>query len=361
MGGLRSLLPLLENPRNLDVHWYGREPALGYLRERGHRAEHLEKIGQSSRNCDVLLTDTINLSRTNEGLLCREAWLFAAKAKVPSVAFVDCWWGYLQRFTLPGERLTDVHLPDVIAVVDDIARADMVSLGFPEDRLHVLGSPWLSYLAHARGKEAGERYRMATDEIILGFVSQPLARVLNDRDAWGFTELDVIPALVRACTVLPRETRDKLRLVILAHPEEDEVELACLLNELSPSFRVELHKEIDPLALVRTCDAVTGMFSMLLIEAMLCGLPVVSLQPALKREDMLVTNRVGATRAVREMAQIQHVVRRLLCDETYRAELIRDYSLFRVVRESNASWRQLLDILVDKSGLGAFRCQDERR
>ena len=147
MGGLRGLLPLLEGAPDFAVRWYGREPVLGYLRARGHAAQPLDELRFAAGAGGVLVTDTINLSRTQEGALCNVAWRAAAEAGVPSVAFVDCWWGYLERFVLPGESLAGTPLPDAIAVVDEIARADMAALAFPEERLHVLGSPWLASLA----------------------------------------------------------------------------------------------------------------------------------------------------------------------------------------------------------------------
>ena len=176
----------------------------------------------------------------------------------------------------------------------------------------------------------------------MSFVSQPLARVLNDRLSWGFTERDVVPALVRACELLPRQVRDRLRLIFLAHPEEDEAGLAALVRERSPSFRTEVRKEPDPLAVVRACDAVTGMFSILLVEAALCGLPVVSIQPGLKREDMLVTNRSGATLAVRDESLLSGVLGRLLCDENFRAERRTCQAAFPVVTGADGLWRGLL-------------------
>lgn len=341
MGGLRGLLPLLTNAPDFDIRWYGREPALGYIRAREYKAEPLGELRLTPNACDVLLTDTINLSRSDEGMLCREAWSSAAKIGVPSVAFVDCWWGYLERFTLPGERLGDAPLPDIIAVVDKIAHKDMVALGFPENRLQVLGSPWLSSLACDR--QDGRTYIGDNpDEIVLTFVSQPLARILNDRDSWGFTEYDVIPALVRACAALSPEVKKRLRLVCLAHPEEDEAALATLLSETSPDFKTEVRKESDSLGVVRSSHAVVGMFSILLVEATLCRRPVISIQPGLKREDMLATNRCGATGVVREIAELPKTIERLLCDKNFQTDTLRRQANFPVIAGANERWRQLL-------------------
>jgi len=348
MGGLRGLLPFLEGEPDLDVRWYGREPALGYLRSRGYPAEHLGALRMEAGDGRILLTDTINLSRTGEGVLCREAWRKAAAAGTPSVAFVDSWWGYRERFTLPGEDLDEALLPDAIVVVDEIAHADMAGLGFPRERLHVLGSPWLASLAREASGAAAARaqaragYGIAGDDLVLGFISQPLERVLGDRDSWGFTERDVVPALLHACDSLPAPARKRLRVLALAHPEEDAEHLAGLVAAAAPSFPVEVRKEADTLALVRACDAVAGMFSILLLEAALCGLPVLSIQPNLRREDMLVINRTGATVPVREVGLLPAAVARLLCDETYRGEQLARQRSFPVVAEATELWRGLL-------------------
>ena len=354
MGGLRGLLPLLADAPDFDIRWYGREPALAYIRARGHEAAPLHTLRLAPDACDVLLTDTINLRRSDEGMLCREAWCAAAEIGAPSVAFVDCWWGYLQRFTLPGERLADAPLPDVIAVVDEIALQDMLALGFPEQKLHVLGSPWLSALA-CDNRDVQPPLGGNLDEIVLTFVSQPLARVLNDRDSWGFTERDVIPALVRACTALPAEVKNRLRLVCLAHPEEDEAALTALLSETSPDFKTEVRKEPDPLGVVRSSHAVVGMFSILLVEAALCRRPVISIQPGLKREDMLATNRCGATGVVREIAELPQTIERLLCDKAFQAESLRRQANFPVVAEAIERWRRMLHDLNSRCRRGSAK------
>lgn len=348
MGGLRGLLPLLEDIREAETRWFAREPALGYLLARGIAARPLAELRREDLDRSVLLTDTINLSRSDDALLCRRAWTLAAQAGAPSVAFVDSWWGYRERFTLPGEDLAGAPLPDAIAVVDEIARADMAGLGFPAERLHVLGSPWLAGLAReaSRAGEARAQARaehgIADGELVLGFISQPLERVLKDRDSWGFTERDVVPALLRACAALPAPARERLRVLALAHPEEDAEHLAGLVATAAPTFPVEVRKEADTLALVRACDAVAGMFSILLVEAALCGLPVLSIQPNLRREDMLVTNRAGHTLAVRDPDLLPGAVARLLCDPDFRKERLERQACFPVATTATELWRSLL-------------------
>jgi hypothetical protein len=348
MGGLRGLLPLLEDAPELSLRWHAREPALGYLKARGYAARHPGELTLDPAEGGVLLTDTINLSRTDEGLLCRAAWQAAARANVPSVAFMECWWGYLERFTLPGEALADAVLPDIIAVVDDIARAELLACGLPPQRVRVPGSPWLDALA--QGRDAGraetaglrQRFGLGAGELVLAFVSQPLARVLHDRDSWGFTERDVVTALVAACAALPKDTLGRLRLVCLAHPEEDAAGLEALVRAAAPSFPAEVRKPADPLDLVRACDAVAGMNSMLLAEAALSGLPVLSIQPGLRREEILVTNRTGATLRVTDADLLPGLLARLLCDEGFRAELVQRQAAFPVLSGAKERWRELL-------------------
>lgn len=348
MGGLRGLLPLLENATGWDIRLHAREPALHYLRSRGLRAQPLEQAPASLEDADVLLTDTINLSRSVQGARCRDLWDRARRAGVPSVAFVDSWWGYRERFLLPGEGLADATLPDVVAVVDDIAHQDMLDAGFASDGLRVLGSPWLSSLA-GRRERPRDRIRadldLRAEEFLLAFVSQPLARVLNDRDSWGFTEQEVLPALLRACGQLPPEILNRLRVLCLAHPEEDEQALTDLIRAQAPAFPAQVRKDPDPLELVGACDLVTGMFSILLVEAALCGVPVLSIQPGLKREDMLVTNRTGATLALRQSDQLPGLLRRMACDAPLRAHRLEQQRLFPVIAESRTRWTSLLNTL----------------
>jgi len=66
-----------------------------------------------------------------------------------------------------------------------------------------------------------------------------------------------------------------------------------------------------------------------LVEASYLDKPAISLQPGLKKNDFLVTNKLGVTLPVYEHGKIESVLNKLLFDKKYAAELARKRKDFR--------------------------------
>ena len=77
-------------------------------------------------------------------------WRWARERDIPSLAYVDSWVNYAERFG--GFR----HLPDEIAVIDEPAREGLVSLGAPPDRVHLVGNPAFDALSRLADEARGE-------------------------------------------------------------------------------------------------------------------------------------------------------------------------------------------------------------
>src|SRR5262249_46716575 len=87
-------------------------------------------------------------------------------------------------------------------------------------------------------------------------------------------------------------------------------------------FRLVLDNRGKGRDVVRAADLVTGMTTMLLVEACLLGCVVLSLQPGLRLADALPTNRWGVSRGVYREEEIEPAVASLLFDEAARAEAV---------------------------------------
>lgn len=293
---------------------------------------------------DVALTDTINLSRMPEAALCRDVWRKAAESGIASLAFVDSWWGYDERFILPGEH-TPPLLPETIAVVDSLAAGEMVRRGYPRERVKILGSPLFETLSArgARRQETAlavrEALGMEPDAFLVVFVSQPLEHVLGTHNGWGFTEKSILAEVLRSLEGL-QEPCGGVRFVILPHPEEDLEGLRRCVSSRATDMRVHVlaRNRIPNHDLLLAADLVLGMFSILLVEAVILRRPVLSVQLGLGREDMLVTNMVGATRALRDRQTLHTALARAVTDGGFREELLREHERFVFRRDACAAW-----------------------
>jgi predicted glycosyltransferase len=97
--------------------------------------------------------------------------------------------------------------------------------------------------------------------------------------------------------------------VIRPHPREDATTFESAFHR---SVRVIVSTDGESRDLVMAADVVTGMNTMLLVEACLLGCLTVSLQPGLRLPDALPTNRSGKSIAVYREQDIEPVLERLL-------------------------------------------------
>lgn len=214
----------------------------------------------------VLVTGT---SRLEVAALDSNWWQAAREAGIPSVAVLDHWIGYWQKFTT-RERFD--ALPDVIAVMDDYARDQLRSLGCTAAQIVVTGQPAFDNLVGASfsGRPAA-RARWGVDELewVVLFVSEPIAGDLGD--VVGYDETDVLRMLVEALAHVPA------RLVVKPHPRESPTRLAATLDACG--YHAEIETVLGGREAVAGADSVVGMTSILLLEAALGGNPVLSIQP----------------------------------------------------------------------------------
>lgn len=349
VGGAKALEPVLHDiSACCELELWGREPVVSYFASQGLSSTVVtaEVLGKERVECfDLVLTDTINMTRSSDAPLIGRLWEMAAASNIPSLAFVDSWWGYDNRFISPGQGARTI-LPEVIAVVDEIARQGMLDAGHPEGRLRILGSPHLDAVRAQRSRvdSRAQKFRQAHGlggEFVCLFVSQPLERALGGGlEAWGFNELTTLEAICRQAALLPATTRDCFQLLILPHPEDDIEALGKVVAGLP--VPCTMLRDVDALDAVCGADLVCGMFSILLTEAALLGRLVLSVQLGLQREDMLVTNMVGATRFVRTAAELTDVFAKLVCDPDYREATLVRQERFTVVGDSRKRFRAQL-------------------
>ncbi|HLE18889.1 MAG TPA: hypothetical protein VI728_11470, partial [Syntrophales bacterium] len=219
----------------------------------------------------------------------KHLWRNARRLGIPSLAFLDQWQNYAIRFSgvTKDERLA--YLPDYINCIDEIGEREMLSEGFPGDRLVRLGHPYLSAL-HARAGEIDPvsvkaRMGIPHDQKAALFVSEPIleyygrARGYDQYEALGLF-FDIVSA--NPVPILP---------VIKLHPKDERERFKKILDGHKRLSPVLLGNEFSSLECLSVADSVYGMSSIMLIEAYVMGKYVVSLQPGLIVEDPLVLSR----------------------------------------------------------------------
>lgn len=360
-GGANALAPVLKTLRD-----EGRATvrALAYNEARDVWSTHSISFEELPR--DISHSEIVSkLMGSPEGLLLvgtsvntfelEKQFIDAAREiAMPSLAVLDFWSGYRARFSNRDGSLA--HLPDRIAVMDDVAKEEMVQEGFERHRVEVTGQPAFDDLAGYRKqfsakqrKQIRDRLQVGVDDLLVLFASQPLAEVsrlvVSDELYFGFNEREVLRQLIAALERISNRTRRKITLLVRPHPREA---LDAFEHDERDLVRIVVSRDDDARKVAMAADLVTGMNTVLLVEACYLGCIVVSLQPGLTVRDPLPTNRFELSYPVYALDQIAPVVEKMLFDDESRKKAKAKLASFR---NDGGATRRVVDLTYQMMGI----------
>lgn len=197
---------------------------------------------------------------------------FLAYAKahtIPSIAFLDHWTNYRERFGYP-EKNWEHNLPSFIAAHDQTSFDKAQSFGLP----NVIAIK--NYALATQLKEAQNVLGKIQERDTLLFLSEPTAKVatrsFGDAYAWGFTEKEVFEDILTC---------------------KEKFGCKNILIRLHPSDTPECYQAIDPnaefshstlLEDIARAKVVIGIDTIALYTAYLLGKKVISYIPSNQRE-----------------------------------------------------------------------------
>jgi hypothetical protein len=207
-----------------------------------------------------------------------------------SLAVLDFWANYWQRFTdeRTGQKLA--LLPDRVAIMDTIAEQNMLEEGFPKERLIITGNPYFDNLS-ARASNFADSQRSEVREKI-GLDCQTLFFLagntfLQYREYYGYWDLDVIGMILEMLPELP-----DVGLAVRLHPRMPAGEKIQISEAIGRSgTKTKLVDDIDSLTLALAADLVLCESSTIGIEAVYMRRPTISLQPGMLKDDLIISKR----------------------------------------------------------------------
>ncbi|MDT3687776.1 MAG: hypothetical protein RO009_22335 [Pseudorhodoplanes sp.] len=189
----------------------------------------------------------------------RAACDYARVRRLPVIRFIDTWYRYRDRLLFAGQPL---ELPNKILVIDEYAMTQAEVEGLPADLILAVGHPaW----------EAVQPLP-STDARDVMFVSQPVRRTFGS--SLGYTEYDAWALFLDVA----RQHPDRVRCIFFApHPAD----------EMPPPVTDDLVTVVNSgHKAIASAGTVVGMFSSLLVDAVLANRHVISVQPAPTGPDM---------------------------------------------------------------------------
>lgn len=247
---------------------------------------------------DLVVTGTTH----RDDLTDRLIWEACAERGIPTVCFLDGWLRPTERFEMGGQFFR----PDCIVAVDRATARLLEDRGLARERVTALAHPHLGRIFAAR-KEllAGrERTRARLRELfgrpfkeLIVLASEPQTYIASLGVAYSENEFGEVELYEQVAGALdPARSRDRLTVVKL-HPKEDGGSWAGSGADL-------IKEEIPALDLAAAADAVVGVKSMLLLEAVVLGRPVICLDWFTREGERLVTNGMGLSHPARDKQEL---------------------------------------------------------
>lgn len=358
-GGAEALAPVIERMRySHNVLLLAKDFAMPIFQE--HNLEYKTYATHSDKTLttlirnqwhglmpDVVLTSATSLPWND--MTERLLWIWAREHSIPSIAVIDQWQNYGLRFSgcNPDEYLA--YLPTRITTLDEQARQEMINEGIPEELIVVTGQPALDALFDERKaftsadrKAIREKIGAEQDSFLVIFASEAFQHDYSN--SLGYTEQSTLEFLIRTLSAVVEETGMRLHLVVKYHPQNIPSDFAGVdFSQVRLKFPIGvIRQEIQPRPLVLASELVVGMTSVLLIEAILLGLPTISVTLNSKDNSDLVATRVGALPWLRAESEATDSISRLIKDVDYRIRWLERQKTLNVL--PNATERVALEV-----------------
>lgn len=223
----------------------------------------------------------------------------ARNRNISCIAVLDFWSHYWQRFSSPGKK-DFMYLPDVVCVMDDVAKQEMVDEGFDEGILYVTGNPHFDHFADGITSLDEDSERIV-------FISQPLSTLSEKKGftEYGYDEMEVLSDIVG---ILEKEAYN-YTLVIRPHPKEDPSKFDMFKNR-----QVRVSNQSSLVQDISSAGLIVGMCSSVLLQAAIAQKKVISYQPNLIGKDPLVSNRYGWTHGIYKKGELKDAIEKYFLD-----------------------------------------------
>jgi hypothetical protein len=319
-GGANAVVPLVRSlvDRGHGVRLAGKDAALRIYRRHSLEAIDIASLSpaltpQSIRQFLIQGSPSVVITGTSaDDSTEKIIWSECCNLRIPSMAIVDQWLNYGIRFSPFGvnemsEYLQQpdlCHLPDIIVAPDEYAREEMIREGLPKERIRAWGQPYFETVmqqGQATGPEktdsSGTEY---SDAFTVLFASEPISTTYGSEQAlrhWGYTEKTILSSLIDALERVAPESPRTITLLIRPHPKEGSEHFQDLIQRCR-RIRCDIDRSVSQWSAMRAADLVCGMSSMFLIESVLLGRQVISIQTGLTRENPFILDRRGILRSV---------------------------------------------------------------
>ena len=205
---------------------------------------------------------------------------YAKKQSLPSVAFLDNWTNFRERFGYPDANWQK-NFPDVIATHDKHSQENADNQG--------LKNP-ITIKNYSLEKKLNEYKNLTKKEDTLLFLSEPTAKVAKktygNSNHWGFDEKDTFKAILQ---YQKKSTCSKI--VVRLHPSDE----PKIYKAIAPDITISSNSLLKDIS---DAKIVIGLDTSVLRLAFLLGKKVISFMPSMKRDFHVPLPKSNQTRSL---------------------------------------------------------------
>ncbi len=343
-GGANTVFPLIEplHAKGYTVKLFGKDSALDIFKKFGFLAQditmYMETVDIS--HCKAFLQqlkpDCIITGTSGDDFTERYIWAAAEELGIPSLAIIDQWMNSGIRFSAYSGYEQDlywqspqaIYLPLRILVIDEELKQQLIQEGIPADKILISGHPYFQIIDQYRKKiqpdeilkSRQDLYGLHEKGFIISFVSESISQHYppDSSNYWGYDEKTILAELLTALEQINPLIDQEIHLFIKPHPRELKENYRWIDTHYHGPVKIRLIENYDNWKLLLASDLICGMSSMLLLEAVLLGKPVLSIQIGLQKEDPFVLSRRNILPSILQAEQLPGQLKHFIQDHSQR-------------------------------------------
>lgn len=239
----------------------------------------------------------------NSNSIDKQVIMLSRTLCIPTMYVIDYWTNASLRLLGPdGNSL--FYAPHYLAVIDKNQKAEFTKLGFPPKKIFICGHPHFSnvkmqasqIMRKSREQVFGKLFpNLTSDKKSILFAAETLGGeqfrrnskyTLKGRGNTDERTLIVLEELLDAV----KQISEDVQVIVRPHPKNRIDDFKAYCSEIS-----EISANGTSIEACYACDLTVGMTSMILLEAVIIGKPVVSIVPKKDEKDWLISNRCKAS------------------------------------------------------------------
>ncbi|MBP7506970.1 MAG: hypothetical protein KA807_04050 [Prolixibacteraceae bacterium] len=289
-GSFNLIYPLLEKClQKYDVGYIGIKKIVhdNLLLNRTIKSEY--------EDIDVLALDVFDLFLTGTSPTSEieyNMWKYAKSKGKRSISVLDSSKYAADRFCKRGIMC----FPDIICVADHQVKETLQTIVSEKSIIAVTGSPYFDDIDRFKISDAERLYirakRGISNKKLIMFCTEYIAK-MDEKERYGFDEISILNDLIRYIDI---RGKDRFRLAIRLHPNDSREIYESYMNSMGHDIEWEIIIEDADRKLFQLSDVIVGMTSLILVDAVILGIPSISYQP---------TNVIIEIMEFRSMANIE--------------------------------------------------------